>query len=152
MKEKLTDAPKGFGARLEWVRQRMEVPTKAEFARLIGVDRQLLDQWVKKKRCSIDAENLARLARATKYPQEFWTEQTTLGVALVDEVEDSPADSHREDVNSGEALMEDPIAQTALTLLMKLPPRTALKVIEEVATRLSAKQKESLKVPFEEGA
>lgn len=134
-----------FGQKIVATREEMGMKP-AEFARLLGIQRQLVAQWEKKERCSIDANNLALLVNKTGKPQEYWLDRSAVGTPLVDELEDSLAELSGPQAQ-GEVGMDDPKAQLALSLLTTMPVSTAIKVINEAFTRLSAQSKGKRSVP-----
>lgn len=129
-----------FGAKLVAEREAMGL-SQADFARRVGIDRQLLAQWELKDRCSIHAEKLNKLVVATGKPATYWTGKEYSGAPLVDELEDSLAELSAHTV--GEAKMDNPMARTALVLLMKMPAETALETIEQAATLLAERMKKA---------
>jgi hypothetical protein len=84
---------------------------------------------------------LNMLIAATGKPATYWTGKENHGTPLVDELEDSltelPSYSDRQ------ANVENPIARTALSLLMKLPTETALETIEQAATLLAERTRKT---------
>lgn len=133
-----------FGQKIVATREAMGL-SQADFARKVGVDRQLMGQWEQKARCSIHAEKLNALVAATGKPSTYWTGKEYSGTPLVDELEDSLTEltAHTD----GEAKVDNPIARTALSLLMKLPTETALETIEEAATLLAERAKKTRQNP-----